>query len=81
MSDPSTTSPDPEQYDCIVISDLHLGSVVCQARLLEEFLEWAAVRTKQLIINGDIFDGLRIAQIQMFATEDTQNISVGESIA
>ena len=25
-------------YDCIVISDLHLGSDVCQAKLLEEFL-------------------------------------------
>ena len=29
-------------YDCIVISDLHLGSDVCQARLLEEFLIWAS---------------------------------------
>ena len=28
-------------YDCLVISDLHLGSDVCQAKLLEEFLEWA----------------------------------------
>ena len=33
-------SPGDLPYDCVVISDLHLGSEVCQARLLEEFLEW-----------------------------------------
>src|SRR5262249_53901941 len=34
---PSTTDRGPERfYDCIVISDLHLGSDVCQAKLLEE---------------------------------------------
>ena len=27
------------EFDCIVISDLHLGSDVCQAKLLEEFLD------------------------------------------
>ncbi len=50
-------------YDCIVISDLHLGSDVCQARLLETFLEWAATRTRELVINGDIFDDLNFKRL------------------
>ena len=33
QSDPA----DSLHYDCIVISDLHLGSDVCQAKLLEEY--------------------------------------------
>jgi UDP-2,3-diacylglucosamine pyrophosphatase LpxH len=59
--DSSPTSPVP--YDCIVISDLHLGSDMCQARLLEEFLTWAATRTKVLVINGDIFDDLNFKRL------------------
>lgn len=50
-------------YDCIVISDLHLGSLVCQARLLEEFLEWAVDRCRVLVINGDIFDDLNFKRL------------------
>ena len=50
-------------YDCLVISDLHLGSVVCQARLLEEFLEWAVHQTRTLVINGDIFDDLNFKRL------------------
>jgi len=50
-------------YDCLVISDLHLGSVVCQAKLLEEFLEWAARNTRELVINGDIFDDLNFKRL------------------
>lgn len=50
-------------YDCMVISDLHLGSLVCQARLLEEFLLWAADHTRQLVINGDIFDDLNFKRL------------------
>jgi UDP-2,3-diacylglucosamine pyrophosphatase LpxH len=54
----------PERpYDCIVISDLHLGSVVCQARLLEEFLAWASEQTRELVINGDIFDDLNFKRL------------------
>ena len=49
--------------DCVVISDLHLGSDVCQARLLEEFLEWAAVNSRELVINGDIFDDLNFKRL------------------
>ncbi len=50
-------------YDCLVISDLHLGSEVCQASLLESFLEWAVDRTKELVINGDIFDDLNFKRL------------------
>lgn len=55
--------PDPRPYDCVVISDLHLGSEVCQARLLEEFLEWAVTATRVLVINGDIFDDLNFKRL------------------
>ncbi len=51
------------RYDCLVISDLHLGSEVCQARLLEEFLEWSVTQTRQLVINGDIFDDLNFKRL------------------
>ena len=50
-------------YDCLVISDLHLGSDVCQARYLEDFLEWAAVNSRELVINGDIFDDLNFKRL------------------
>jgi UDP-2,3-diacylglucosamine pyrophosphatase LpxH len=67
MADAMTSLPPSaaadERYDCMVISDLHLGSDVCQARLLEEFLEWAVTRTRQLVINGDIFDDLNFKRL------------------
>ncbi|HZW31236.1 MAG TPA: UDP-2,3-diacylglucosamine diphosphatase [Isosphaeraceae bacterium] len=50
-------------YDCIVISDLHLGSDVCQAKLLEEFLTWAVEHCHELVINGDIFDDLNFKRL------------------
>lgn len=50
-------------FDCIVISDLHLGSVMCQAKLLEEFLEWAVDHCRELVINGDIFDDLNFKRL------------------
>jgi UDP-2,3-diacylglucosamine pyrophosphatase LpxH len=46
-------------YDAIIISDLHLGSKVCQAKQLIKFLskiEKAEIKLKQLILNGDVFD-------------------------
>ena len=51
------------RYDCIVISDLHLGSAVCQAKLLEQFLLWSVVNTRVLVINGDIFDDLNFNRL------------------
>ncbi len=63
----TTSSPsapdDTPFYDCIVISDLHLGSDVCQARLLEEFLIWAVEHCRELVINGDIFDDLNFKRL------------------
>src|SRR4051794_19133690 len=56
-------SPRDLPYDCLVISDLHLGSEVSQARLLEEFLEWAVHQTRELVINGDIFDDLNFNRL------------------
>jgi len=60
---PSEAVPFSPIYDCLVISDLHLGSDVCQAKLLEEFLEWAVVHSRQLVINGDIFDDLNFKRL------------------
>ena len=53
-----------DRYDCLVISDLHLGMDMCQAKLLEEFLEWAPAHAKQLVINGDIFDDLNFNRLK-----------------
>src|ERR1044071_398281 len=64
MSEPlAEPSASERAYDCLVISDLHLGSDVCQAKLLEEFLEWAAQNTRELVINGDIFDDLNFKRL------------------
>src|SRR3954471_5179610 len=65
MTGLATTEHPPRDlpYDCLVISDLHLGSVVCQARLLEEFLDWAVNQTRELVINGDIFDDLKFRRL------------------
>ena len=53
----------PKRYDCLIISDLHLGSDVCQAALLVEFLEWAVENSHELIMNGDIFDDLNFKRL------------------
>ncbi len=59
----STPPADQARYDCIIISDLHLGSDVCQAKLLEEFLIWAVNHCRTLVINGDIFDDLNFKRL------------------
>ena len=46
-------------YDAIVISDLHLGSEISQAKQLVRFLEMLRediILTRELILNGDVFD-------------------------
>ncbi len=65
MSPSTLTEPVAREipYDCVVISDLHLGSDVCQAQLLEQFLEWAVDRTRELVINGDIFNDLNFKRL------------------
>src|SRR5437763_6647937 len=60
--DPAAVPARPT-YDCLVISDLHLGSDMCQAKLLEEFLGWAVGNTRELVINGDIFDDLNFKRL------------------
>jgi UDP-2,3-diacylglucosamine pyrophosphatase LpxH len=45
--------------DAVCISDLHLGSDICQVRLLESFLrdvKCQDIKTDQLVLNGDVFD-------------------------
>jgi UDP-2,3-diacylglucosamine pyrophosphatase LpxH len=45
--------------DALVLSDIHLGSSNCQAKLLCEFLEGieeGRTHTDRLILNGDVFD-------------------------
>lgn len=45
--------------EALVISDLHLGSDVCQVKLLESFLKdinHGNIQTNELILNGDVFD-------------------------
>jgi UDP-2,3-diacylglucosamine pyrophosphatase LpxH len=61
---PAARNPEYQaMYDCLVISDLHLGSDVCQARELETFLTWAVEHTRELVINGDIFDDLNFKRL------------------
>ena len=53
--------------DAVVISDLHLGSAVCQAKALIAFLEGVRdgrTPTRRLILNGDVFDGLDFRRLK-----------------
>lgn len=53
--------------DAIVISDLHLGSGVCQAKGLVDFLEGIhlnQLRTRRLILNGDVFDSIDFRRLK-----------------
>jgi UDP-2,3-diacylglucosamine pyrophosphatase LpxH len=49
--------------DAIIISDIHLGSDVCQAKALWEFLEGIEDRSKKLILNGDVFDSIDMRRL------------------
>lgn len=53
--------------DAIIISDVHLGSANCQAKDLCSFLqdiEAGIIQTKELIINGDLFDSLEFRRLK-----------------
>jgi UDP-2,3-diacylglucosamine pyrophosphatase LpxH len=53
--------------DAIVISDLHLGSGVCQAKAIVDFLEmiyFRRLRTQRLILNGDVFDSIDFRRLK-----------------
>ena len=49
-------------FDAIIISDLHLGSKVCQASLLLQFLKDVDGLSRRLIINGDLFDSVNLTK-------------------
>ena len=48
---------DKIKHDTIIISDLHLGSPMCQAKELLEFLQ--NIEVKRLVLNGDVFEDLK----------------------
>jgi len=48
-------------FDTVVISDTHLGAKNCAAEKLRAFLRM--VRTKRLVLNGDIFDDLNFKRL------------------
>lgn len=51
----------------IIISDIHLGSKVCQSKKLKDFLsiiEEEKVQCDELIINGDFFDSLDFRRLK-----------------
>jgi UDP-2,3-diacylglucosamine pyrophosphatase LpxH len=53
--------------DAVIISDLHLGSEICQAGRLGLFLESlldGGVRTARLILNGDVFDSIDFRRLK-----------------
>ena len=60
-------SGEDQRMDAVVISDLHLGSDNCQARaaaaFLQEILE-GKLRTRRLIINGDVFDSIDFRRLK-----------------
>src|SRR5262249_28744456 len=53
--------------DAVIISDLHLGSDNCQAKLLCELLErieTGDLPTARLILNGDVFDSIDFRRLK-----------------
>jgi len=59
MDNSVTPSDETVVSDAIIVSDIHLGSDVCQAKKLTDFLlqiETHKIKTKEMIINGDLFD-------------------------
>jgi len=53
--------------DAVILSDLHLGSDNCQAKLVGEMLDRidrGQVATRQLILNGDVFDSMDFRRLK-----------------
>jgi UDP-2,3-diacylglucosamine pyrophosphatase LpxH len=50
------------EYEVIIISDIHLGSKMCQAKEVDEFL--SRIRVKYLILAGDVFDDLKFNRLE-----------------
>jgi UDP-2,3-diacylglucosamine pyrophosphatase LpxH len=60
-------STPPQTFDAVVLSDIHLGSANCQASALARFLEGfldGQMRTRLLIINGDVFDSIDFRRLK-----------------
>ncbi len=58
---------DTNLLDAVVISDIHLGCDNCQAKPLTAFLESilaGELRTRRLIINGDMFDSIDFRRLR-----------------
>src|SRR6185503_15124972 len=58
---------DDDLLDAVVISDLHLGSDNCQAKAAATFLQEildGTLRTRRLIINGDVFDSIDFRRLR-----------------
>lgn len=49
--------------DIIIISDIHLGSHICQHEKILQFLQSIEFRTNHLIINGDLFDNWNFTRL------------------
>lgn len=49
--------------DIIIISDIHLGSHICQDAKILQFLQSIEFRTDHLIINGDLFDNWNFTRL------------------
>jgi UDP-2,3-diacylglucosamine pyrophosphatase LpxH len=55
------TFPGTAMLDAVILSDLHLGCDNCQAKRVVRFLEQIChgeVKTRHLILNGDVFDSI-----------------------
>ncbi len=53
--------------DAVILSDIHLGSDNCQARSVCEMLERIdrqQIATRQLILNGDVFDSMDFRRLK-----------------
>lgn len=56
-----------DTLDAVLLSDLHLGSGVCQTHLLHDFLEKinkGKISTHQLILNGDVFNSMDLRRLR-----------------
>ena len=65
--DRTRRAPEPEPADALIISDLHLGSDNCQAKLLAAFLQGmldGRLPARRLIINGDVFDSIDFRRLK-----------------
>ncbi len=57
----------PQPHDAVIISDIHLGSVNCQAKPLARFLESILdghLVAERLIIAGDVFDSIDFRRLK-----------------